>query len=523
MDCGISGIIRGAIYSVIPSAVTIISYVGMSISFLPYDIYKAYCAILFSKMIGFNVKLLLFFTAIIPILIWPILVTIVVSIAAPLGYFGYCFIETYRNTMNNKTCCLLETDVHELVTNMIYDFWNFNYRIYGGFMDELKDPNYNGHVYEISFCEIIIGLILAVIGLIVNLICTTIIVVTKCIPTIFKLGREITSGWCQIRGCLFQCCTLCWVVAIILMSLACIVAIPVSILIGMVYGIWGPITVLYKSDNILKGFKDGLKNIFHTIYEFDDLSNKMIFGDKNGACMFACFKCETNEVMPSDNSNASRFPSSPSHPPSYIDSANDSNYPNYPNYIQPNENSPIIAKERVDVMTIWKSFFDMCEIHGAEAINEGLCSKDDFNELEPYIIIGLPSLVIIRALNRSKNTNSLIMADKAKIDGSNCPDDMISRRIYIEYISILHQFEALKLQDHEYQFAEKWLVTQGDEDKCKALAETILEKRLIEIKSFLSTIRAMSINLSRLPPYHRYFYSSVKVAVYKAENANLNV
>jgi hypothetical protein len=510
-DCGISGVIRGGIYMVVPAIVTIICYITIAIVMIPYDFYKSYSIVFKSKMIGFNVRILLFLSLWIPIVLWLPLVSAVVCIGAPIGYFGFAFIETYSNIYNKDTCCLLETEIFGTMQNAIYDFWNFNYRVYGSFVDEINDPRYNGHVYEISIIQIIFGLILGIIGMVINLICTSIIMILKCVPAILRFSREITSGCCQLGGGMFFACFPLWLVIIILMIVVCIGAIPVLILIGMIKGVIGPIGALYKSENICVGFANGFKDIFHNIYQLDLWTNELIFGDRSGTCLFGCF----SNCNP-DYSNSS--PIAPFNPSVYSDVhpqpssySAESSPPNYTN-INLDENSSLNRNERVSVLTIWNNFFAMCEQNGLDALLQGLCTKDDIIAIEPYIIIGLPSLVIVKALERSKNKNALVLSDGIIITKTNCPDDMISKRIYSEFMSILNQFNNLKLSQTEYAFVEKWLFTVGDEDKCKHLIDAIntsQPQRLTDIKKVTSQIQSIATSVSRLPPYHRNFYASL--------------
>jgi hypothetical protein len=84
-------------------------------------------------------------------------------------------------------------------------------------------------------------------------------------------------------------------------------------------------------------------------------------------------------------------------------------------------------------------------------------------------------------------------------------------RVYQQFIDIKKNFDKLAMNQNEYLFAEKWLFTVGDEEKCKQLSTQISESRLIEIKTVTSMIQSMATAVTRLPPYHRNFYASLQV------------
>jgi len=503
MDCGISGAVRASIYFIIPTIVTIVGVILMSIFYLPYDYYGAYSAIIWSRMIGPKVKILLFITIWVIIPLWIPIVAICVGVGAPLFYFTYCFFETYKNAFSNNTCCLMKTDVFVLMRNSLIDYQNFNQRAYGSIIFQLKNPHYNGHVYEISFFQIYFGGILCLIGMAVSAIVSTIITCLKCIPAIISIVVRFFKN-CRDECCSHGCVCMCFpllVIGFVLVVVGCIVSVPLIILFCVIYGGLNPIVEMYRANSLYVGITNGLKRICNDMYELDMSSNKLIFGTEFSCLYFCKFDMVESHVQPVFANHVDVQPVFANH----VDVQ-----PVFANHFDPQSNTTTDRLEkRISVEQIWENFFEMCTKCGRETLAEGFASKDDFESVDPYVIIGLTSLVIIRALERSRGTKSLILSDGIIINNLTRPTDMVSTRIYKEFISVLDQLDQLKLNDLELMFAEKWLFTCGNEEKTKSIRELITDSRISQIKVLTSRIQSIAINISSLPPYLRRFDQSI--------------
>ena len=54
----------------------------------------------------------------------------------------------------------------------------------------------------------------------------------------------------------------------------------------------------------------------------------------------------------------------------------------------------------------------------------GVLVVDDFVELEPFLFIGLPSLVLVEAVHRSMDHEGFILATGTVVTAENCPDEV---------------------------------------------------------------------------------------------------
>ena len=78
--------------------------------------------------------------------------------------------------------------------------------------------------------------------------------------------------------------------------------------------------------------------------------------------------------------------------------------PTPPKRAQTTENSQIrrygavdsgLTFGRLSITTVWDQFFNTCTVHGREALSLSLCTQEDISSCEPWLIVGLPSLVLL--------------------------------------------------------------------------------------------------------------------------------
>ena len=87
----------------------------------------------------------------------------------------------------------------------------------------------------------------------------------------------------------------------------------------------------------------------------------------------------------------------------------------------------------------------MCEIHGKEALTESLCTKDSIESVDPTLIIGLPSLVFVRTIIRSKDVDGIQMSTGQIVNEKTKPTDMLSNTLYPMFITLKNDFNNLNL------------------------------------------------------------------------------
>mmetsp|Transcript_43222 Transcript_43222/g.97687 ORF Transcript_43222/g.97687 Transcript_43222/m.97687 type:complete len:203 (+) Transcript_43222:481-1089(+) len=65
---------------------------------------------------------------------------------------------------------------------------------------------------------------------------------------------------------------------------------------------------------------------------------------------------------------------------------------------------------------IWNSFFCACALALNEAVEAGWVAREDVEDSEPYLFLGVPGLVLFNALERSLGSEGVILMGDAKTE-----------------------------------------------------------------------------------------------------------
>ena len=371
----------------------------------------------------------------------------------------------------------MKTEAPQYASHCVVDFWDYNNRAYSEITDDLQYPHPDGTVFDISIPQIFVGFFVGVVSLIINFVASLIISALKCIPGIFRCWCYLTKGFGEAPGLLEILLFVPYVVAMVLVPVLCFSGIVICPLFWSVYSL-NCIGAMY-SDQILAGFK----MIFINVYKFDSDTSSLVF-ESNTSCV-PCFDLtitpRERERAPTNARQIRRH--------NVVDSG--------------------VTFDRMSITTVWDHFFHMCTVNGREALGLSLCTQEDISSYEPWLIVGLPSLVLIRALKRSLGDAAIKLSDGCVLDQDNVPSDSFSTHIYFRFMGAKDRYEELYITDDEHAFVEKWLFTNGDENKCKTLAGEISSQRLVELKNMTSMIQAMAILATRVPTFHRKFGDSL--------------
>jgi hypothetical protein len=155
-------------------------------------------------------------------------------------------------------------------------------------------------------------------------------------------------------------------------------------------------------------------------------------------------------------------------------------------------------------------------------LQQGLFTRDTIESLDAEFLIGLPALVILRAVIRSfdlmiddgmtvhladdsyQPIGGIKLLDGTIVTNINRPSDPFSRYVYIKLIELKQQMISANLSDYEIKFMEKWISTGGDIKKCPTPI-TMGEDRRIEIMRIASILTNICIKASLTPTFKNKF------------------
>jgi hypothetical protein len=478
----------------------VIGLIGALISLIvwfPYNFIKTYYTIIFTKLLGPKLKLLVFLTAWIGLFAYPFFVMIIVAIADVLFSVVYVYGDTIAKFINDSSsrsdreCCCSSI---RMIATAVGDFWNINYYTIPTELDRLLE--YGGHVYEINVLHTIIGTLLGMVGSIVMSVVFCALSILKYIPFLFSIVIQIG------KNCVPECCGL-WFLLVVISCFVCIglspLVIPLSFLGGLLLGF----SIVYDYINYGSFYRSFLL-IGSMLYQFDISSTSMAFfnssSDRNN--ISSCFECF--HIM--YESQVAQYIT----PPIYT------MYQETDDYIRANSAPHLCV--RLTVQEIWNGFFEMCEEVLTDAVINKLITIDDLIGFEPYLFIGLSSLVAFNGIERSVDIYGIKLCSGKIVNTGSKPTDSFSTGIYNTVIDIKGKLKQLNLTQSETLFVKKWLLTVGDEEKCKSYMVGIDALRLTTLKQFTGSVQSVGTNVTRAPTFHRLFGNMLQTVISKKDS-----
>jgi len=436
----IVAVIKGVVYTPFVSLVVSVGAISTSVILFPYDVYKACKLVLMTRSIGINTRILCLLLLPIPIILWlPFIVLCCCFVT--IGIFLYIVFETYILLMDGNNSTFFSAKVYfysktvKSCFSYVKDFWKFSYETFPVFAESMSTPYYEGDVFEIRVSQIFVGFGLGLVALVIDIVPLTVILVVKAIPAVIKVWYNIWAFWVETQ-CFMFLLFFPFIVATAVTPLLVAIAIPIIILCASVYNL-RCVVVMYRLSSVEPSFvvalvrcvKHSMKLFMSTIYDIDDISNRYIFN--NSSCL--------------------------------------GNFNHEHEITQFNATIETRVKELIPIVTVWNNFFTMCEQYGKQALAEHMCTRDEIETAEPFVILGLPSLVLCRVLKRCRGQENITLSDGTVISNINKPSDYVCTLVYPIFIKLKTDFDSLVLNDVEYKFLETWLFTSGDETKCAGL------------------------------------------------------
>ena len=164
---------------------------------------------------------------------------------------------------------------------------------------------------------------------------------------------------------------------------------------------------------------------------------------------------------------------------------------------------------RLPLSVVWNSFFNQCYTQGANALNAKYVKISDFQEREPYLFIGLPSLVIYVCIHRSVyevKSDGLVLTSGVEVNEDNRPGGPIGNMFWNPAMAMKERMKELNLSHMEDSFLRYSILKQDiSEAKAKEVLVQYSEKRMKELNEIIAMANSMAINVSRLARYTRRF------------------
>ncbi len=143
--------------------------------------------------------------------------------------------------------------------------------------------------------------------------------------------------------------------------------------------------------------------------------------------------------------------------------------------------------------------FDKC---CEDMINNNVCTKQNFIDIDPFIVIGSVSLTIAKILNQSTNEHIIINGQKFMREKFQQNENIV--KLFDNAMDINKKIASLKMNEEEYQFFQRWLFSVRELDVlCNNGDNTyvIEDNKLSQIKEISYQIETFAIDISQTESY----------------------
>jgi hypothetical protein len=264
-----------------------------------------------------------------------------------------------------------------------------------GYRDSAEGP------YDIPLLLLPFALVSGVFGVLFCGVGIAVIALLKFFP-VFCRGYVWMCNWFDRASELAKICCPCLLVAALGWPAFAVAGLAFVLPTGFVVGAWATVTYFAKGPGILPA----LLWSYTIVRGFDRATSKLAFGVEH-TCL-PDLERQRGSAQPS--STQPPLLPEPYQPPQHVpDTTGASAYASAPGngeqftptappagFTPVLSATPIPSPVPLNINAIWDSFFAACAIHTHQAVVEGLVSREEIDDQEPFLYIGIPALTIFR-------------------------------------------------------------------------------------------------------------------------------
>eukprot|EP00617_Octactis_speculum_P025109 CAMPEP_0185745790 /NCGR_PEP_ID=MMETSP1174-20130828/4157_1 /TAXON_ID=35687 /ORGANISM="Dictyocha speculum, Strain CCMP1381" /LENGTH=404 /DNA_ID=CAMNT_0028420001 /DNA_START=135 /DNA_END=1349 /DNA_ORIENTATION=+ len=182
------------------------------------------------------------------------------------------------------------------------------------------------------------------------------------------------------------------------------------------------------------------------------------------------------------------------------------------------ERTMSVALGDVPLDKIWTGFFEQCYVHGCQALDQELLTREDVEMLDPKLFLGIPGLVILRHMVKSlnlsnalpKNKNVIYLMDGSMMDDMNRPKNPIFDKFFVALTEFVDELRVVGISgsptDIRLRYLEHYVVSVGrpNPSLCKE-ANVLPEHEKIALGRIASRVQSYTTSLSQLPTFKSRF------------------
>ncbi|KAK3256259.1 hypothetical protein CYMTET_34597 [Cymbomonas tetramitiformis] len=462
------GLLKGLVTALLASCICTFGNIGAALWHSFSHLYLVGKAVSQTSIIGPNLKALLLLLA--PGLIWTWLGLVVLfSYSTSFVYgFGYGCATTVMYFLNSAKW--FELDLGTPTTackTVVQDFSDFCAYSVPAYCEDLRNAEWE-HPVDLPLVDLITQLLNTVFIICFSMIAYLILSVFRFPVLLVRLAWVTARLFCEFRW--WNRVPLTFVVTISVVPTVAAAWVGLAAPAGAVIGLWAGIVGAVEGASA-----QGWQCALSYVGKYDAALNHFCFG-----CKRTCFPTAfhpTNEtlrrLMPATYASSGtessgiyreliaepldddlvEYPSVPVDNP-----AGDARWPEPP---------PGLARayhQVVTCSTVWNNLFEQCIEAGCHMRNCGVIEEGDLEDYAPFLFIGLPGLVVLRAIWRSIDGESegLILGDGQSILPSSRPAGIIADQFWTSSMDLKAKLVGLHLTQAERIYLEVYTCTMGD-------------------------------------------------------------
>ncbi|KAG0526008.1 hypothetical protein BDA96_06G107900 [Sorghum bicolor] len=513
------GGIKAMVVGPVAAALMIVGNVGVILVLFPAHVWWTIYSLVKTDRVNTGLKLAVLFT--LPVLfgLW-LGLGIFGSALVALGYgFFTPWISTFEAFRQESEA---KKFVHGIVDGtwgtikgsctVVRDFADICFHSYPVYLKELRESCQNREPHSIRLLDVPSCIVVALLGLIVDIPLYTVIALIKSPYMLFKGWQRLLHDLISREGPFLE--TVCVPIAglaILFWPLVVVGSVLLAIVSSIFVGLYGAVIVFQE-----KSFQRGVSYVVAMVAEFDEYTNDWLYLREGTVLPKPSYRKRksSNSTEFSVRTNASVKGTGPSEAPAML----------VPNLAP--ARSVREAIQEVKMVQIWENMMKSCEQRGRDLLNlnvittaaltEWLRAKESGHET---ISLGLPSYSLLCTVLQSiKAGSGGLVLGNFEVNQHNRPQDRLLDWFFHPVLVLKEQIQALKMTEEEVRFLEKLTVFVGNAaasaggwDNGAQMPQDPV--RLAQIQAISRRLVGIVRSMSKFPTYRRRYRNVVKLLI----------
>lgn len=524
------GGIKAVVVGPVAAAVMIVGNVGVILVLFPAHVWWAIYSLIKTDRINAGLKLAVLLA--LPVLfgLW-LGLGILGSALVGLGYgFFTPWISTFEAFRQESEA---KKFVHGIVDGtwgtikgsctVVRDFADICFHSYPVYLKELREGSQNREPHSIRLLDVPSCIVVALLGLVVDIPLYTVIALVKSPYMLFKGWQRLLHDLISREGPFLE--TVCVPIAglaILFWPLVVVGSVLLAIVSSIFVGLYGAVIVFQE-----RSFQRGVSYVVAMVAEFDEYTNDWLYLREGTVLPKPSYRKRkpSNSTEFSVRTNASG--KGADHPPGPSEA---------PAMLVPNlapARSVREAIQEVKMVQIWENMMKSCEQRGRDLLNQNVIMAAGLAEWlrgakegghHETVSLGLPSYSLLCTVLQSIRAGSGgLVLGSFEVNQHNRPQDRLLDWFFHPVLVLKEQIQALRMTEEEVRFLEKLTVFAGNVAGAGAGAGgwengagMMVPQdpvRLAQIQAISRRLVGIVRSLSKFPTYRRRYRHVVKLLI----------